>query len=155
MDDEPILSLENFLPYRLNRIADAVSRDFSKLYRERHGLTRPEWRVFATLGQYGMMTATAICAHSSMHKTKVSRAVAELEQRGWLVRKPDGGDRRIEHLALTKTGRRVYREMVPVAKEFEAKLLARLGKTEYAAVLAGISALEAAELRIDEKPAGA
>jgi DNA-binding MarR family transcriptional regulator len=147
MADEPILSLVDFLPYRLNRIAEAVSRDFSRLYRDQYGLTRPEWRVLATLGEFPIMTATEIGTHSSMHKTKVSRAVAELERRGWLTRKSDGGDRRIEHLSLTKAGRTIYREIVPVAKDFEARLLARLGKVQCKAVLAGISALEAAELR--------
>jgi len=39
------LELETFLPYRLNRLADVVSRDFAKIYRDRHGLTRPEWRL--------------------------------------------------------------------------------------------------------------
>ncbi len=38
---EQVLVLETFLPYRLNRLADAVSREFSKTYRDRHGLTRP------------------------------------------------------------------------------------------------------------------
>ena len=76
-----ILALESFLPYRLNRLADAVSREFSRIYRDRYGLTRPEWRLLATLGQYGTMTATAVGAHSAMHKTKVSRAVAALEKR--------------------------------------------------------------------------
>ena len=99
-----ILDLETFLPYRLNRLAEAVSREFSKIYRDRFGLTRPEWRTLATLGQFGTMTATAIGEHSSMHKTKVSRAVAELEKRKWLTRTPDAADRRVEHLALTKAG---------------------------------------------------
>ena len=56
------------------------------------------------------MTATAIGAHSAMHKTKVSRAVAELEKRKWLTRTPDAADRRVEHLALTKAGAAAYRE---------------------------------------------
>ena len=88
--------------------------------RDRYGLTRPEWRTLATLGEFGTMTATAIGEHSSMHKTKVSRAVAELESRKWLTRTPDAADRRIEHLALTKAGRGAYRELVPLAKAFEA-----------------------------------
>ena len=72
------LDLESFLPYRLNRIADVVSRRFAAVYRERHGLTRPEWRALATIGQFGTVTASRIVEHSAMHKTKVSRAVAAL-----------------------------------------------------------------------------
>jgi len=41
------------------------------------------------LGQRGTMTATALGEQSAMHKTKVSRAVAELERRRWLVRTPE------------------------------------------------------------------
>ncbi|MEP9371231.1 MarR family winged helix-turn-helix transcriptional regulator [Mesorhizobium sp. KR1-2] len=137
-----ILPLEQFLPYRLNRLAEAVSREFAKTYRDRHGLTRPEWRTFATLGQYGSMTATAIGTHSAMHKTKVSRAVAALEERKWLTRTPDPADRRIEHLALTKAGLTAYREMVPLAKAFERELLGKLGAKERDALLGGLHALQ-------------
>jgi DNA-binding MarR family transcriptional regulator len=119
---DDILVLENFLPYRLMRLSETVSREFAKAYHDRYGLTRPEWRVFATLGQYGTMTATAIGAHSAMHKTKVSRAVAALEKRKWLARETDSTDRRVELLTLTRTGRAAYREMVPVAREFERRL---------------------------------
>jgi DNA-binding MarR family transcriptional regulator len=138
-----ILELESFLPYRLYRLADAVSREFSKIYSDRHGLTRPEWRTLSGLGQHGTMTASAIGEQSAMHKTKVSRAVAELERRRWLTRTPDENDRRVEHLALTKTGLAAYREMVPLARAFEAQLLLRLDSADRSLVLAAITKLEA------------
>ena len=127
-DGTEILELENFLPYRLYRLADAVSREFSKIYRDRHGLTParngarfPDWDSAAR------MTATALGEQSAMHKTKVSRAVAELERRRWLTRTADENDRRVEHLTLTKAGLAAYREMVPLAKAFERELLEKLG----------------------------
>lgn len=139
-----ILELESFLPYRLYRLADAVSREFSRVYRERHGLTRPEWRTLSGLGQHGTMTATELGEQAAMHKTKVSRAVAELERRRWLKRTPDEKDRRVEHLALTKAGLAAYREMVPLAKAFEKELLARLSVEERSAIVGGVAALEGA-----------
>ena len=140
---DDLLELENFLPYRLNRLAEAVSRGFSRLYRERYGLTRPEWRLLATLGQYGTMTATAVGRHSSMHKTKVSRAVSALERRRWLQRETDAEDRRIEHLTLTRSGLDAYRELVPVAHAFQKQMLERMNAGDRDAVLAGLKALEA------------
>jgi DNA-binding MarR family transcriptional regulator len=137
------LPLETFLPYRLNRLADVVSREFSQIYRDRFGLTRPEWRALATLGQYAEMTATEIGAHSSMHKTKVSRAVAELERRKWLLRTVDPTDRRVERLALTRAGEAVYRELVPLAKAYEARLLAAMDGSARRDILSGLAALEA------------
>ncbi|MET3582291.1 DNA-binding MarR family transcriptional regulator [Mesorhizobium robiniae] len=139
-----ILELESFLPYRLYRLADAVSREFSRVYKDRHGLTRPEWRTLAGLGQHGTMTATELGEQSAMHKTKVSRAVAELERRRWLTRTPDEKDRRIEHLTLTAAGLAAYREMVPLAKAFEQELLARLSADERTAVTNGLIALKRA-----------
>ena len=138
-----VLALETFLPYRLNRLAEDVSRNFSKIYRDRFGITRPEWRLLATLGQYGTMTATAVGQHSAMHKTKVSRAVAALQKRHWLTRTPDDADRRIEHLRLTSAGLAAYREMVPIALAFEARLLAALS-TDRVAALRLITQLAAA-----------
>ena len=139
-----MLALETFLPYRLNRLAEDVSRSFSKIYRDRFGITRPEWRLLATLGQFGTMTATAVGQHSAMHKTKVSRAVAALQQRHWLTRKPDDADRRVEHLRLTSAGIAAYREMVPIAHAFEARLLAALTDTDGEAALRLITQLAAA-----------
>ncbi|MBO6718227.1 MAG: MarR family transcriptional regulator [Rhizobiaceae bacterium] len=136
------LALEDFLPYRLNRLAEAVSRDFSGIYKERFGLTRPEWRLLATLGQYGTMTATEVGAHSAMHKTKVSRAVTALAQRRWLTREVDEHDRRVEHLTLTKAGEAAYGELVPLARAFEAALLDKLASADQRAALSGIDALE-------------
>ena len=90
------------------------------------------------------MTATAIGAHSAMHKTKVSRAVAELGEASMADPKPDESDRRIEWLTLTKAGRTAYGEMVPLASDFESRMLARLGAGHAASLLGNLTALEAA-----------
>ena len=47
------LALEHFLPYRLNRLSSAVSQQFRAVYGPHHDLTVPEWRVLATLAQFG------------------------------------------------------------------------------------------------------
>ncbi|MBB6407825.1 MarR family winged helix-turn-helix transcriptional regulator [Mesorhizobium sangaii] len=138
-----ILDLENFLPYRLYRLADAVSREFAGIYKDSHGLTRPEWRTLSGLGQHGTMTATALGEQSAMHKTKVSRAVAELERRRWLTRTPDENDRRVEHLTLTKAGLAAYGEMVPLAKAFERGLLEELSNGDRSAIKTALATLEA------------
>jgi len=121
------LRLETFLPYRLNRLAAAVSQEFRSVYGPHHDLTIPEWRVLATLGQFDGISAKAIGRHSSMHKTKVSRAVRALEERHWLKRRASEEDRREEILSLTPLGRKIYGEIVPQALAFERRILAELG----------------------------
>ena len=136
------LILEEFLPYRMNRAAAAISRRFRAVYGPHHDLTVPEWRVLATLGEFGHMTAKQIGVHSSMHKTKVSRAVADLESRRWLSRSPNPADRREEILSLTTLGRNTYGDIIPRAVAFERMILERLG-ADAEAFLSGLSSLEA------------
>ena len=57
--DETALALEAFLPYKLNRASELVSRRFAIIYKDHAGLTRPEWRTLATLGQYGTLTISS------------------------------------------------------------------------------------------------
>lgn len=136
------LVLERFLPYRLNRAAEVVSQRFAAIYRSRYGLTRPEWRTLATVGQMEPTTATAIGRHSAMHKTKVSRAVFALEGRGWLKREADAADRRVERLTLTREGRRRYEELVALALAFERDLDNLVGPEGRDSLERGLAALE-------------
>jgi DNA-binding MarR family transcriptional regulator len=120
--EEAPLKLEEFLPYRLNVLASLVSQALSRIYVERYGLGVPEWRVLVTLGQFGVMTGKAIGAHSHMHKTKVSRAVAELEKRKLIGRRANRADLRESLLSLTAAGRTIYQELAPGALDFARRL---------------------------------
>ncbi len=142
---EERFELETFLPYRLNRAAEFVALRFAAQYKARYQLTRPEWRTLAALGSSRRsMTATEIGAHSTMHKTKVSRAVFSLEQRRWLKREEDGRDRRFEHLALTPTGRQAYQELTELASDYQAELHSMLGAENMEALSQGLGAVERA-----------
>src|SRR5688572_21781085 len=120
--DAAPLKLEEFLPYRLNVVASLVSQSLSRIYAERYGIGVPEWRVLVTLGQFGMMTGKAVGAHSHMHKTKVSRAVALLEKRKLLTRRANRADLREAFLTLTPAGRLMYEDLAPVALDFAKRL---------------------------------
>jgi DNA-binding MarR family transcriptional regulator len=116
------LRLEDFLPYRLNVVASLASQALSRIYSERYGIGVPEWRVLVTLGQFGVMTGKQIGTHSHMHKTKVSRAVAQLETRKLVARKANRADKREAFLSLTGAGRAIYEDLAPSALEFAQRL---------------------------------
>ncbi|ADZ71168.1 MarR family winged helix-turn-helix transcriptional regulator [Polymorphum gilvum] len=120
------LRLEQFLPYRLSLLAEIVSRSLSRIYADRFGIAIPEWRVVATIGQYGPITAKDVGTHAHMHKTKVSRAVAALEKLGYVARTPNERDMRESILTLTPSGQAMYRELVPEARAFSDALLRTL-----------------------------
>ncbi|MCI5076300.1 MarR family winged helix-turn-helix transcriptional regulator [Oricola sp.] len=134
--------LDSFLAYRLDRVSEAVSRHFQPVYRDQHGMTRPEWQVLAHLGEADTLTAREIVRRTGLHKTKVSRAVSALESRRWLERNRDETDRRIEHLALTSKGRKSYDALTDLLKAREEELLKQLGPTELQTVSAALNILE-------------
>ncbi|MEA2988528.1 MAG: hypothetical protein QOG83_1239 [Alphaproteobacteria bacterium] len=117
----PLLKLEDFLPHRLNVLSSLVSQALTRVY-ARHGIGIPEWRILVSLGQFGVMTGKAIGARTHMHKTKVSRAVAQLERRKFLARRANRSDLREAFLMLTPAGRAVYEELAPQALEFTDRL---------------------------------
>jgi DNA-binding MarR family transcriptional regulator len=117
------LKLEQFLPYQLNVVANLVSQALSSVYARRYGIGVPEWRVLVTLGQYEVMTAKAIGAHTHMHKTKVSRAVSLMEKRRLLSRRTNREDKREAFLSLTANGRAMYEELAPHALDFAKRLM--------------------------------
>lgn len=140
---EPIaLRLENFVPFRLNRLAAAVSEYLSAIYRTRFGLEIPEWRVLVTVGQRNDCTAQFIAASTRMHKTRVSRAVAALTERKLIERAANADDARARHLQLTPSGRRLYAALVPFALERERVLLACLDEPQRRGLIAGLTGLE-------------
>jgi DNA-binding MarR family transcriptional regulator len=126
------LRLEEFLPYRLNVVSNLTSQALSSIYAERYRIGVPEWRVLVTLGQYGVMTGKAVGAHSHMHKTKVSRAVALLERRKLVARRANKADMREAFLSLTPAGRAIYEELAPIALEFVARLGKDIGAADRA-----------------------
>ena len=126
----PPLLLEAFLPYRLNVLAASVSESLERIYSRRFGLDIAGWRVMATLGQFGGVTAKAIGAHSHMHKTKVSRAIAGLEKRGLIRRKANPLDQREQVISLTDQGEAIYREIIPLAQAFQQSLLQALPEAQ-------------------------
>ncbi len=120
--------LDDFLPYQLAALSERVSGEFSACYRERFGISVPEWRVVANLSQAdGPVSVREINRQVGMEKSKVSRAAARLEERGYVVKRSNPADRRLIELSLSDAGRQMVRELTPLAAEFERRLLDRLG----------------------------
>jgi DNA-binding MarR family transcriptional regulator len=117
------LKLERFLPYRLVVAATLASRALARIYSRNFGIGIPQWRVMAMLGQFDRLTARDVGELSHMHKTKVSRAVGELVERGLVERTPNRDDRREAFLSLSPPGRRIYEQVAPMALMFEKQLM--------------------------------
>ncbi|MBV6423051.1 MAG: hypothetical protein NAOJABEB_00840 [Steroidobacteraceae bacterium] len=130
MPPAPSLRLDRFIPYRLSVLTNRVSSAIAQAYAERFGLSIPEWRVIATLGERPGMSAAEVAARTAMDKVAVSRAVASLARAGRLARTRSTDDRRRSKLRLSGAGRAVYAKVAPYALAYEAALLASLDHRE-------------------------
>jgi DNA-binding MarR family transcriptional regulator len=139
----PTLKLAEFVPFRLNRLAEAVSEHLASAYRGRFRLEVAEWRIIATVGEERVCTAQFIVASTRMHKTRVSRAIAQLRRRGLIERAPSTRDRRELQLRLSAAGRRMYTQLVPLALARQEELLSCLGVPERRALMQALEQLEA------------
>lgn len=126
----PKYDLVDFTPYLLNQAAEITSLAFQKHYKDRYGMLRTEWRVVFHLGTYGSMHAKDICTRARIHKTKVSRAVAALEQKRFLSRGDEVQDRRYELLSLTRRGQGVFQDLFKAAQSFDADLMRTFTQNE-------------------------
>jgi DNA-binding MarR family transcriptional regulator len=141
MSSDARFDLDGFLPYRLTVLAERIGAEFATVYGKRHGLSRAEWRVMAHLGNAGPVSVREIHARVAMDKSKVSRAASRLQLIGLVEKREDPSDRRLVALSLTEKGRTVMADLIPLAREFERELLARLPEDDRAAFLRGIDRL--------------
>ncbi len=109
------LSLAAFLPFRLSVLSNTLSKRIADLYREEFGLSMPQWRVMAIIGETPGLNATDIVTRTVMDKVAVSRAVAGLIEMGLVKRNAAEDDRRRALLSLTAQGQDIYARIVPMA----------------------------------------
>lgn len=127
---DQILVLETFLPYRLATLSARISNEISKYYIERYQISMPEWRVIAVLGITPGVSAGHICDVGELDKVAVSRAVNKLLESGRVQREFSPEDKRRSILHLSQEGQKIYDEIVPLAKDYETRILDELDPSE-------------------------
>lgn len=130
MSDNPALSLDGFLPYRLSVLSNAVSSKIAKIYEQEFELSVWQWRIIAVLGEREGLTSTEVAQRTFMDKPTVSRAAASLIERGILERSIDSDDRRRAPMRLTDEGKAIYAAVIPRAMESERELLNAISEDE-------------------------
>ncbi|WP_086932025.1 MarR family winged helix-turn-helix transcriptional regulator [Agarilytica rhodophyticola] len=123
--------LNLFVPYRMVNLASTISNACSKIYKDDFDITIPEWRILARLAEHERLNAKNIGSVTFMDKSKVSRAVKLLEDKGFLLKEKDDKDNRASYLSLTEEGRAIYQKIAPRALDWEKQLISVLDSSEY------------------------
>ena len=128
---EKSLLLNHYVPYLMANLAKRISDSCGRIYEQEFDLTIPEWRVLARLAESARYNSRELGQITFMDKSKVSRAVKLLDNKGLLVKERDEADHRITYLSLNERGKALYHQIAPEALAWEADLLEALDTTEY------------------------
>ncbi len=131
-EDKSNIVLDQYMPYRINVLAAAISNGLEDIIADRFGIAIPEWRVIVYLQYHAPVSSGNIAEQTHMDKAKVSRSVSRLEKSGLLIRKVNPSDRRLVELTLSRKGKRLYEHLKPIALKFETEMLKTFSQEESA-----------------------
>ena len=110
--------IRDLLSYRLHRVANLLSRGAELRYRREYGVSLWEWRSIALLGAAAEPWSLGhLALAAGIHKSQMSRVVSGLAQRRLVARSSNSADGRGVHLALSKSGRKLYDGLIGAAAE--------------------------------------
>ena len=144
------LRLHEYLPYRLSVAANAVSRLIARAYESKFALRIPQWRLIAVLADEGPLTQQALCGRTIMDKVTVMRAAQSLLRRRLIKRVPNALDRRSHRLVMTAAGYRLYEQIVPMALEYQTRLLTGIDRADLVRLERMLKRLEKSAIALSE-----
>ena len=97
---------------------------------EAHGLTMWGYVVLSALDRSSMRTQAALAAAIGADKTRIIRTLDDLQDDGYIERRPDPDDRRVRLLAITDAGRRVKDAVQGEIQSGEERWLGELSADE-------------------------
>ena len=124
------MKLHEFTPYRLSVLTNRISNLIARAYTDRFGISIPQWRVIAVLGEESGISATELVQRTAMDKVAVSRAVQGLVKDQRVRRMASQRDGRVAKLKLTAKGQRIYDEIMPLALGYQDAVLDPLTRAE-------------------------
>ena len=121
---------DDLLNFRLKRLFSIGGAPAVRLCEGRYGIARNEWRVLAALAEHGKASPSALYARIGGDPGRASRVVASLAAKGLVVRTADGADRRRAMLAISPSGRALYRAILPKLRKINERLMSVLTEEE-------------------------
>lgn len=95
-----------------------------------HGVTMWGYVVLLALDRSSMRTQAALAAAIGADKTRIIRTLDDLQDDGYIERRPDPDDRRVRLLAITEAGRRVKDAVQSEIQRGEERWLGELSAEE-------------------------
>lgn len=94
------------------------------------GFTRTQWLVLRWVMEQPGVSQSELAEMLEVEKATAGRLIDKLEEFGWLERRPDEADRRIKRIFVTGLGRKIHRQVKPIAESMVEEELSGLSRRE-------------------------
>jgi len=120
---------EAYIGYMLSDVARLIRTVFDRRVRE-IGLTRAQWLVLTRLYRRPGASQTELADMLEIDRASAGRMIDRMQKNGWVERRADSDDRRINRLYLTADARRAHKNMWAIAEATVDDALAPLSTSE-------------------------
>jgi MarR family transcriptional regulator, transcriptional regulator for hemolysin len=110
-------------------VARLLRRNFNRRA-QALGLTQPQWQALARLSQNQGMSQACLADLLEIQPITLTRLVDRLEAAGWVERRPDPADRRVQRLFLTVKVEPLLDDMWALAAETREEAMQGLSDRE-------------------------
>ena len=124
---------EHYIGYTMTDVARLLRTVFERRVRSL-GLTRAQWVVIARVHRHPGLSQTEVAVLLEIEKATAGRLVDRMEAKGWLERRPDPNDRRVNRLHLTAAAEHLHALIWPIAEATVADALRDLSTSEQRAL---------------------
>lgn len=121
--------LFNNLTFWVSRLAARMKEDANATFKE-HNITWPQWMVLNLLHSDAAATPAEIADTIGIDRSAVTRLLDRLEEKQYLQRIHDDGDRRRVNIELTEAGRGLMQTLNELADARQRHFLSQLPPTE-------------------------
>lgn len=115
--------------YLLKQAQAAAHAALTAALRE-HGATVAHYGVLAFLDEQPGLSNADLARQALVTPQSMNQVLRELEEKGWVTRRPHPGHGRIRPAGLTRDGRTVLRACQRAAGAIEEQMLARLSRAD-------------------------
>ncbi|HZR72789.1 MarR family transcriptional regulator [Bradyrhizobium sp.] len=130
----------NFL-FTLGELQRLV-RAYADRQAARFGITRAQWAVLAKVERFEGMKQTELAEQMEMQPITLTRLIDRLCDNGWIERRSDDSDRRVNRLYLRKAGRALLGRMSALKSEITATALEGISAPDAQRLLTQLEAVK-------------
>ncbi|MGE0850245.1 MAG: MarR family winged helix-turn-helix transcriptional regulator [Hyphomicrobiaceae bacterium] len=106
---------EHYIGFAISDVGRLMRTVFERRVRA-FGLTRAQWLVIARVHRRPGLSQSAVADLLEIEKAPAGRLIERMEAKGWVERRDDASDRRINRLHLTSEGERLHAAIWPLAE---------------------------------------